>query len=123
MVKQAKAMNQPAIAMTDHGVMSGAIQFYESCKKHGVKPLIGCELYIAQRGMLDKESGKDNRPFHFTLLAQDREGYSNLVQLCSAAHLEGFYYKPRVDRAMLAKHSKGIVALSGCLRGEVNAAL
>lgn len=123
MVKHAKALGQPAIAMTDHGVMSGAIQFYESCKKHGVKPLIGCELYIAQRGMHDKEAGKDNRPYHFTLLAQDREGYSNLVQLCSAAHLEGYYYKPRVDRAMLAKHAKGIVALSGCLRGEVNAAL
>ena len=123
MVKQAKALGMPAIAMTDHGVMSGAIQFYESCKKHGVKPIIGCEVYIAQRGMHDKEAGKDNRPFHFTLLAQNREGYSNLVQLVSAAHLEGYYYKPRVDRAMLEKHSNGIVALSGCLRGEVNSAL
>lgn len=123
MVKQAAAMNMPALAMTDHGVMYGAVQFYDACLKHGVKPLIGCEVYVAQRGMLDKEAGKDNRPYHFTLLAKDREGYSNLCQLVSAGHLEGYYYKPRVDRAMLAKHSRGLVALSGCLRGEVNDAL
>ncbi len=123
MVKQAAALNMPALAMTDHGVMYGAVQFYDACQKHGVKPLIGCEVYVAQRTMHDKEAGKDNRPFHFTLLAKDREGYSNLCQLVSAGHLEGYYYKPRVDRAMLAKHSRGLVALSGCLRGEVNDAL
>jgi len=123
MVKHAAALGMPALAMTDHGVMYGAVQFYDACVKHGVKPLIGCEVYVAQRGMLDKEAGKDNRPYHFTLLAKDREGYSNLCQLVSGGHLEGYYYKPRVDRAMLAKHSKGLVALSGCLRGEVNSAL
>jgi DNA polymerase-3 subunit alpha len=123
MVKHAAAMGMPALAMTDHGVMYGAVQFYDACTKHGVKPLIGCEVYVAQRGMLDKEAGKDNRPYHFTLLAKDREGYSNLCQLVSAGNLEGYYYKPRVDRAMLEKHSGGLVALSGCLRGEVNAAL
>lgn len=123
LVARAKELGQPAIAMTDHGVMSGAIQFYKECKKQGVKPLIGCELYIAQRGMDDKEAGKDNRPYHFTLLAQDRVGYKNLIQMVSDAHTRGYYYKPRVDREMLAKHSQGIVALSGCLRGEVNDAL
>ena len=123
MVARAKELGQPAIAMTDHGVMSGAIQFYKECKKQGVKPLIGCEVYVAQRGMLDKEAGKDNRPFHFTLLAQDRVGYKNLLALVSDAHTKGFYYKPRVDREMLANHAQGIVALSGCLRGEVNDAL
>jgi len=123
MVKHAAQLGMPALAMTDHGVMYGAVQFYDACVKHGVKPLIGCEVYVAQRGMHQKEAGKDNRPYHFTLLAKDREGYSNLCQLVSAGHLEGYYYKPRVDRAMLEKHSKGLVALSGCLRGEVNAAL
>jgi DNA polymerase-3 subunit alpha len=123
LVSRAKELGQPAIAMTDHGVMCGAIQFYKECKKQGVKPLIGCELYIAQRGMEDKEAGKDNRPYHFTLLAQDRVGYKNLLAMVSDAHMRGFYYKPRVDREMLAAHSQGIVALSGCLRGEVNDAL
>lgn len=123
MVKKAAELKMPALAMTDHGVMYGAVQFYKACKKAGVKPLVGCEVYVAQRTMRDKEAGKDNRPFHFTLLAQNREGYRNLLQLVSAGHLEGYYYKPRVDRYMLEKHSAGLVALSGCLRGEVNCAL
>lgn len=123
MVKHAAAQGMPALAMTDHGVMCGAVQFYEACKKHQVKPLIGCEVYVAQRTRHDKEPGKDNRPYHFTLLAQNRVGYRNLTQLVSAGNLEGYYYKPRVDRELLARHSEGIVALSGCLRGEVNAAL
>jgi DNA polymerase-3 subunit alpha len=123
MVARAKELGQPAVAMTDHGVMCGAIQFYKECKKQGVKPLIGCELYIAQRGMHDKEAGKDNRPYHFTLLAQNRTGYKNLLAMVSRAHMEGYYYKPRADRALLEKHSEGIIALSGCLRGEVNDAL
>lgn len=123
MVARAKELGQPAVAMTDHGVMCGAIQFYQECKKQQVKPLIGCELYIAQRGLHDKEAGKDNRPYHFTLLAKDRTGYKNLLAMVSKAHMEGFYYKPRADRELLAKHSEGIIALSGCLRGEVNDAL
>ena len=123
LVSRAKELGQPALAMTDHGVMCGAIQFYKECKKQGVKPLIGCEVYVAQRGRHDKESGKDNRPYHFTLLAQDRVGYKNLLAMVSDAHMEGYYYKPRVDRELLAAHSQGIVALSGCLRGEVNDAL
>jgi len=123
MVARAQEMGMPALAMTDHGVMSGAVTFYKACKKAGIKPLIGCEIYMAQRGRHDREPRKDDRPFHLTLLAKDREGYRNLTQLVSAAHLEGYYYKPRADRELLARHSKGLVALSGCLRGEVNDAL
>jgi DNA polymerase-3 subunit alpha len=123
LVARAKELGQPALAMTDHGVMCGAIQFYKECKKQGVKPLIGCEVYVAQRRLDQKESGKDSRPYHFTLLAQDRTGYKNLLAMVSEAHMKGYYYKPRVDRQLLEKHSQGIVALSGCLRGEVNDAL
>ena len=123
MVAQAKSLGQNAIAMTDHGVMCGAVQFYKECVKQDVKPLIGCEVYVAPRGMSDKKAGVDSRPFHFTLLAKDYTGYKNLLALVSKGHLEGFYYKPRVDRAALEKHASGLVALSGCLRGEVNDAL
>ncbi len=123
MVARAKALNQPAIAMTDHGVMCGTVQFYKECLKQEIKPLIGCEVYVAPRRMEDKQAGIDARPYHFTLLAQDQTGYKNLLALVSRGHLEGFYYKPRVDRALLEKHSAGLVALSGCLRGEVNDAL
>lgn len=123
LVARAKELGQPAIAMTDHGVMCGTVQFYKECIKQEVKPLIGCEVYVAPRKMTDKQAGVDARPYHFTLLAQNREGYKNLLALVSKAHLEGYYYKPRVDRALLEKHSSGLVALSGCLRGEVNDAL
>lgn len=123
MVARAKELGQPAVAMTDHGVMCGTVQFYKECVKQEVKPLIGCEVYVAPRGMTDKTAGLDSRPYHFTLLAQDQTGYKNLMEMVSRAHLEGFYYKPRVDRTLLEKHSKGLIALSGCLRGEVNDAL
>ncbi len=123
LVGRAVELGMPALGMTDHGVMYGALQFYKACQKAGIKPLIGCEVYVSQRTMFDKESRKDDRPYHFTLLAQDREGYRNLLQLVSAGHLEGYYYKPRVDRARLEKHARGLVALTGCLRGEVNVAL
>jgi DNA polymerase-3 subunit alpha len=123
LVARAKSLNQPAIAMTDHGVMCGAVQFYKECVKQEVKPLIGCEVYVSPRGHTDKQAGVDARPFHFTLLAKDQTGYKNLLALVSRGHIDGFYYKPRVDRALLEKHSSGIVALSGCLRGEVNDAL
>ena len=123
MVARAKELGQPAIAMTDHGVMSGTVQFYKECVKQEVKPLIGCEVYVAPRKLTDKQAGVDSRPFHFTLLAKDQTGYKNLLALVSRGHLDGYYYKPRVDRALLEKHSSGLVALSGCLRGEVNDAL
>lgn len=123
MVARAKELNQPAIAMTDHGVMCGTVQFYKECVKQDVKPLIGCEVYVAPRKHTDKQAGVDARPYHFTLLAKDQTGYKNLLALVSRGHLDGYYYKPRVDRGLLEKHSSGLVALSGCLRGEVNDAL
>ncbi|MEW6277810.1 MAG: DNA polymerase III subunit alpha [Candidatus Eremiobacterota bacterium] len=123
LVGRAVELGMPALGMTDHGVMYGALQFYKACRKAGVKPLIGCEVYVAQRTRHDKEARKDDRPYHFTLLARDREGYRNLLELCSLGHLEGYYYKPRVDRDALQRHSAGLVALTGCLRGEVNCAL
>ncbi|MBI3928829.1 MAG: DNA polymerase III subunit alpha [Armatimonadetes bacterium] len=123
MVARAVELGMPALSMTDHGVMYGTVQFYKACKKAGIKPLIGCEVYVAPRGLTDRDPRLDSRPYHFTLLAQNDRGYRNLLKLVSKAHLEGYYYKPRVDRELLACHSEGIVALSGCLRGEVNCAL
>ncbi|MEI6071025.1 MAG: DNA polymerase III subunit alpha [Verrucomicrobiae bacterium] len=120
LIKKAKAFGMPAVALTDHGNLYGAVPFYQAKKGSGVKPIIGCELYVAPGSMLDKNasSGKDTA-FHLTVLAADSDGYRNLVKLVTAAHLEGFYYKPRVDKNLLAKHAKGLIALSGCLKGEI----
>jgi len=119
LVKKAAGFGMPSIALTDHGVLFGAVEFYQEAEKAGVKPIIGCEAYVAPGSMLDRKTsngGKD-AAHHLTLLAADDEGYRNLVKITSAAHLEGFYYKPRVDREFLAAHSRGIIALSGCLKG------
>jgi len=111
----------PAIAMTDHGNLFGAVEFYQAAQKAGVKPIIGCEVYVAPGSMHEKSSGSArDAANHLTLLAETNEGYRNLVKLVSAAWLEGFYYKPRIDHDLLAKHAKGLIALSGCLKGEVN---
>lgn len=123
LVARVKEMGQTAVAMTDHGVMGGIIDFYDACKKLGVKPLLGCEVYVAQRTRFDKEAHKDSRPYHLTLIAKNRVGYSNLCRLVSLAYLEGRYYKPRVDHELLEKYGEGIICLTGCLRGEVNDAL
>jgi len=119
LIKRVKEMGMGAVAITDHGVMYGAIQFYTTAKDHGIKPIIGCEVYVAPRTLHDKTTKEDRSPFHLTLLAKNREGYKNLVKLVSVAHLEGFYSKPRVDKEILRKHSKGLVALSGCQGGEI----
>lgn len=119
LVTQAKIMGMPAIAMTDHGSLYGAIKFYKECKAEGINPIIGCEMYIAKRSLKDKETGKDNEYYHLTVLARDEEGYRNLMKLVTIAHLEGFYYRPRVDKDTLAKHSKGLMALSGCNSSEI----
>ena len=113
-----------AVGMTDHGVLYGAVEFYKEAHKAGVKPVLGCELYIAPGSMHEKKasSGKDVA-FHLTVLAETNEGWANLVKLVSAAHLEGFYYKPRVDKELLARHAKGLIGLSGCLKGEINSAI
>lgn len=121
-VAKAKALGQPALAMTDHGNLHGAIEFYSEAKKAGIKPIIGCELYVAPRSRLErktKEAGGAGT-FHLTALAADQEGYHNLCRLVSLAYREGFYFKPRVDHELLTRYSKGLIILSGCLAGELN---
>lgn len=120
LVKKAAHFGMPAMAITDHGVMYGAFQFYKSAKKHGIKPLIGCEVYVAPNGRLDRSAkhGKGNAQ-HLVLLAKNNTGYRNLLKLVSLAHLEGFYYKPRVDHETLEKYAEGLIATSACLGGEI----
>jgi len=119
MVARAAELEMPAIALTDHGVMYGAIHFYKACKEAGIKPIVGCEVYVAPRSRLLREGRVDRDPSHLTLLAADHEGYVNLMRLCSVGQMEGMYYKPRIDKEILAQHSKGLIALSGCLQGEI----
>ena len=118
-VARAAELEMPALALTDHGVMYGAIPFYKECRAAGIKPILGCEVYVAPRSRLSKEGRADRDPYHLTLLAADRAGYLNLMKLCSAGQMEGLYYKPRIDREVLAEHAEGVIALSGCLGGEV----
>ncbi len=119
MVARAAELEMPALALTDHGVMYGAIQFYKACKQAGIKPILGFEAYVAPRGRADRDVRADRDPYHLTVLAADAEGYRNLMTLCTIGQKEGLYYKPRVDREVLASHSKGLIVLSGCLGGEV----
>jgi DNA polymerase-3 subunit alpha len=119
MVARAAELGMPALALTDHGVMYGAIQFYKACKKAGIKPILGFEAYVAPRGRTDRDARADRDPYHLTLLAADAEGYRNLMALCTIGQKEGLYYKPRIDREVLDRHSKGLIVLSGCLGGEV----
>ena len=114
LVKKAKSFGMPALALTDHGSMYGAIEFYNECKKHDIKPIIGVEAYIAERSRFDKEPGIDSKRYHLTLLARNNAGYKNLMKLVSKANLEGFYYKPRMDMELLKLHADGIICLSGC---------
>jgi len=118
LVKAAKDLGMDALAITDHGVMYGAIEFYKECISAGIKPIIGAELYIAPRSHKSKEGKADTEPFHLTILAKNQEGYLNLMKLISTSHLEGFYYKPRVDKTLLREYSKGLICLSGCPGGE-----
>lgn len=119
LIAKAKADNQPALALTDHGVMHGAIEFYEECEKAEIKPIIGCEVYVAPRTLHDKVPRTDAHPYHLILLAKDMTGYKNLMKLTTIAHLEGFYYKPRVDKNILKKYSEGLIACSACVQGEI----
>jgi DNA polymerase III subunit alpha len=122
LVDRAKELKFPAIALTDHGNLFGAIDFYLAAQKAGVKPILGCELYVAPGGR--KERGSQDGGYeganHLTVLVRNRAGYKNLVKLVSRAFLEGFYYKPRVDRELLAQHADGLLVLSGCLNSEVS---
>src|SRR5437879_12372666 len=119
LVEAAAKLQVPAPALTDHGVMYGAIHFYKACKEAGIKPIIGCEVYIAPRSRLMREGRVDRDPSHLTLLAASHEGYLNLMKLCTVGQMEGMYYKPRIDKEILAEHPAGLVARSGCLQGEI----
>ncbi len=119
LVKQAKALGMDSLAITDHGVMFGVMDFYRACKKEGIKPILGCEVYTAARSRLQKEGDRDKNPGHLVLLASNEEGYRNLMKIVSIGYTQGFYYKPRVDKEVLQQHHKGIIALSACLAGDV----
>ncbi len=120
LVQRVKSFGQPAVAMTDHGNMFGAVEFYRKAKEAGVKPIIGCEAYMAPASRFTKDSAlAHNDYYHLILLATNLKGYQNLIKLVSKAYLEGFYYKPRMDKELLQQHHEGLIALSGCLSGEV----
>src|SRR5579863_5069258 len=114
----AAEQKMPAVAMTDHGNLFGAVQFYNTAKAKGIHPVIGCEVYVSQQGRLTRSDS--DRYNHLVLLCENQDGYRNLIDLVSTAYLEGFYYKPRIDKELLARHSKGLIAMSACLRGDIN---
>lgn len=119
LIEKAVSEGSTALALTDHGVMYGAVEFYQKCKKAGLKPIIGLEVYLAPGSRFDKNVRSDERNYHLVLLAKDKIGYRNLIKLTSIAHLEGFYYKPRIDWEILTKHKDGLIALTACLAGEI----
>lgn len=120
LVKQAKDQGMDSIAITDHGVMYGVIDFYRAAREIGIKPVLGCEVYVAPGSRFDKEAGSgEDKYYHLVLLAENNTGYSNLMKIVSKGFVEGFYYKPRVDYEVLEKYHEGIIALSACLAGEV----
>ncbi|MBE0467661.1 MAG: DNA polymerase III subunit alpha, partial [Candidatus Desulforudis sp.] len=119
LVRQAAEFGMPAVAITDHGNMFGVVDFYKACRQAGIKPILGCEVYVAPRTMQDRQSGLDDKLAHLALLAKNERGYRNLLKLVSMAYTDGFYYKPRVDRETLARYSEGLIALSACLAGEI----
>lgn len=123
LVESIQDMGMEAVAITDHGTLSGVIDFYDEARKKGIKPIIGIEAYVAQRKLSDKEPVLDKQYYHIILLAMNNTGYQNLMKLSTIAHLEGFYYKPRIDRDVLKKYSEGIIAISGCISSELGDAL
>ena len=123
LMRKAAEFEMPAVAITDHGNLFGAIEFYQEATKAGIKPIIGCEAYMAPGSMKDRPNTMRDAAYHFTLLAKDENGYRNLVKLISAAHLDGFHYRPRIDKELLATHSQGLIGMSACLKGEINMAI
>lgn len=119
LISKVKEIGQKAVAVTDHGVMYGTIDFYKKAIKEGIKPIIGCEVYVAPRIRFDKEFKLDNKPYHLSLLCENNLGYKNLIKLVSLSFKEGFYNKPRIDRELITKYNQGIICLSGCIAGEV----
>lgn len=123
MLDHAQSLGMEAIALTDHGTLSGSIEFYKEAETRGIKPIIGMETYVAARSYLDKDAGKDKQNYHLILLAMNNQGYQNLMRLSTLANLEGFYYRPRIDRKLLEKYNEGLIVLSACIGGEVGDAL
>src|SRR5262245_13758828 len=123
LMKRAAEFEMPAVAITDHGNLFGAIEFYQEAQRTGVKPIIGCEVYVAPGSHKDRPTSRRDSAYHFTLLAENETGYRNLVKLVTTAHLDGFHYAPRIDKEMLAARSAGLIGLSGCLAGEINSAI
>src|SRR6478736_10132722 len=120
LLEKAHELKFPALALTDHGVLYGAIDFYQAARDKGIKPIIGCEVYVAPGSRFEKKTGSGRDVYHhLVLLAKDEAGYRNLIKLATAAHLEGYYYKPRIDKEILAAHKEGLIALSGCLASEI----
>lgn len=122
-IARAKELGMPAAALTDHGNMYGAIEFYKEAREAGIKPIIGCEIYVARRTRFDKTPQIDNRPYHLILLAKNYQGYENLMEIVTKANLEGFYYKPRADYGLIKAHSEGLIATSACLQGHLARAI
>ena len=122
LLDRAKELGMDSIALTDHGVMYGAVELFIKAKEKGIKPIIGCEMYITPNDLHSKNpTAEDRKRYHLILLAKNEEGYHNLMKLVSIAHLEGFYYKPRIDRQTLRKYAKGLIGLSACIEGEIPA--
>ena len=123
LIRRAKELNMDSLAITDHGSMYGVVEFYKQAKKEGIKPILGFEAYISPRRLTDKDPQKDKNQYHLVLLAEDMEGWQNIIKLCSIGFVDGYYYKPRIDHETLKKYSRGIIALSACLAGEIQAFL
>ena len=119
LMARVRELGMDSIAITDHGVMFGAVRFFEEAEKAGIKPIIGCECYVAPRTRFDKDPQKDRHQHHLVLLAKNDTGYRNLIKMVSIAYKEGYYYKPRIDHELLEKHHEGLVCLSACLAGKV----
>ena len=119
LIRKAKELGMESIAITDHGVMYGCVEFYKQAKEQGIKPILGCEVYVASKSMHIKNMDKENHTHHLVILIKNEVGYKNLMKIVSQASIDGFYYKPRVDHEFLSNHSEGLIALSACLGGEV----
>lgn len=120
LITKTKELGMDSLALTDHGALYGAVEFFQKAKKAGIKPIIGCEIYVASGSMDNKTNAPDNKRYHLTVLVKNKVGYKNLVKLITKAHLEGFYYKPRVDKNLLRRHSDGLICLSGCRNSEIS---
>ena len=123
LVARAKELGMQSLAITDHGNMFAAVDFYRACKKEGIRPIIGCEIYVAPRSRFDRDKVLDKEYSHLILLCKNETGYKNLIKIVSRAYTEGFYFKPRADHDLIEKHSEGLICLSACLSGEIPRAL